>query len=201
MSYENESLLEQHACYHLTFNVIDWTDIFIKPVFKQIIAESLNYFAAKKGLIIYGWCLMTNHLHVLARAREAHGLTLLANEFKKFTTRIILDDIDAESEVRRTWIMKKFNGTGRPLKLADKFQVWQSGFNPISIDLANSDAFFEQLEQIHGSPVRDRIVSRPEDYIYSSARDYAGMKGLVNVTVLEGKTEPNFKLRHIYSYR
>ncbi len=181
MSQKGKFLIEQYDRYYLTFNVVDWTDIFIKPFFKQIIVESLNYFTAKKGLTIFGWCLMTNHLHLIAQAREEHSLSLLANEFKKFTTKIIYEDINAESEVRRKWILKKFREASSPLKLTEKFRVWQTGINPIRIEMENTDLLYEQLEFIHNNPVRDRIVTRAEDYLHSSARDYAGIKGLVNI--------------------
>ena len=199
MSHKNQSVSEP-GCYYLTFNVTDWTDIFVKPVFKQIIAESLNYFVAKKGLIVYGWCLMTNHLHLIATASKDFSLTPLANEYKEFTSKIILADIDAESEVRRNWIMKNFADRGNLLRLTEKFQVWQGNINPIYIDSENLDILNEHLDYIHSHPVRERIVSKPEDYIYSSARDYAGLKGLVNITMVEEKKESHFILRRVSSY-
>jgi REP-associated tyrosine transposase len=199
MSHKNQSVSEL-GCYYLTFNVTDWTDIFVKPVFKQIIAESLNYFVAKKGLIVYGWCLMTNHLHLIATASKDFNLTPLANEYKEFTSKIILADIDAESKVRRNWIMKNFADRGNLLRLTEKFQVWQANINPIYIDSENLDILNEHLDYIHSHPVRERIVSKPEDYIYSSARDYAGLKGLVNITMVKEKKESNFILRRVSSY-
>jgi REP element-mobilizing transposase RayT len=201
MPYEDESIIEQHACYYLTFNVVDWIDIFIRPVFKQIIVESLNHFSEKKGLTIYAWCLMTNHLHLMAQAEQGYGLSLIANDFKKFTTKIILEDIVAEPEVRRKWIMKKFEDASVSLKLIDKFQVWQSRINPIYIDLKDMDWVNEQLDYIHNNPVRDRIVSIAEDYLHSSARDYAGIKGLVKIHIPEEPKESNFILRNISSYK
>jgi REP-associated tyrosine transposase len=201
MTHENESLIiEQHACYYLTFHVVDGIDIFIRPVFKQIIVESLNYFSEKKGLTIYAWCLMTNHLHLMAQAEQGYGLSLIANDFKKFTTKIILEDIDAEPEVRRSWIIKKFEDASTSLKLLDKFQVWQTIIHPVYIDLKNTEAINEQIEHIHNNPVRDRIVSTAEEYLHSSARDYAGMKGLVNIH-MPARDESDFILRNISSYR
>jgi REP element-mobilizing transposase RayT len=188
------------GCYYLTFNVTDWTDIFVKPVFKQIIVESLNYFVEKRGLIVYGWCLMTNHLHLIAKASKGFSLTPLANEYKSFTSKIILEDIDAESEVRRIWILKNLTGRGSPFRLYDKFQVWQSNVNPIYIDSESLHILNEHLEYVHNYPVKDRIVTKPEDYLYSSARDYAGMKGLVNITMMRETTESGFLLRRISSY-
>ena len=82
MSYKENSTIEQQACYYLTFNVVEWIDIFTRPVFKQIIVESLNYFIEKKGLIVYGWCLMTNHLHLIAQAKEGFSLQVLMLSLK-----------------------------------------------------------------------------------------------------------------------
>lgn len=200
MTHEDDSLIEQHACYYLTFNVVDWMDIFIRPVFKQIIVESLNYFHEKKGLTIYAWCLMTNHLHLMVQAEQGYGLSLIANDFKKFTTKIILEDIDAEPEARRSWIMQKFEEASAPFKLLDKYQVWQSSINPVFIDLKNVDAVNDQLEYIHNNPVRDRIVSTAEDYLHSSARDYAGIRGLVNVRIPDAE-ESGVILPSITSYK
>jgi putative transposase len=201
MSHEDDTIIEQHACYYLTFNVVDGIDIFVRPVFKQIIVESLNHFNEKKGLTIYAWCLMTNHLHLMAQAEQGYGLSLIANDFKKFTTKIILEDIDAEPEVRRDWIMKKFEEASAALKLIDKYQVWQSRINPIYIDLKDTEGMNEQLEHIHNNPVREKIVSTAEDYLHSSARDYAGIKGLVNVSIPDIPEESHFILRSISSYK
>jgi REP element-mobilizing transposase RayT len=188
MSYLKESITPSQA-YCLTFNVIDRVDIFVRPVFKQIIVESLNYFAAKKGLTIYGWCLMSNHLHVLVQANG--DFESLISEFKKFTAKIVLANIDTEPEVRRSWISKKLRETG---------QVWEAEINPVHFDMENQDMIHEHLNLIHQNPVRNKIVSKAEDYLHSSASDYAGVKGLVDVYIQEGKFEPKFILRHMSSY-
>lgn len=202
MVREENNIIEQDACYYLKFNVVDCIDIFIRPVYKQIIVESLNYFIEKKGLTVYAWCLMTNHLHLMAQAKKGYGLSIIAHEYKKFTTKIILEDIVVEPEVRRNWMMKKFEEASTSLKLLDKFQVWQTSISPLHIDLKRADMLEEQLDHIHNNPVRDRIVLAPEDYLHSSAKDYAGGRGLVNVQVLNNNLEHgDFILRHISSYR
>jgi hypothetical protein len=43
----------------------------------------------------------------------------------------------------------------------------------------------EKLEYVHNNPVEAGIVSRPEDYTYSSARNYCGEQGLIEVDFLE----------------
>ncbi len=42
----------------------------------------------------------------------------------------------------------------------------------------------QKLNYIHYNPVEAGIVTRPEDYLYSSAGDYAGEKGMVNVILI-----------------
>lgn len=201
MSFEDQSTSGQHSCQYLTFNVVEWIDIFVRPVFKQIIVESLNHFIEKKGLTVYAWCLMTNHLHLMAQTKQVSGLSTVADDFKKFTTKIILEDIVAEPEIRRKWVMKKFEEASTAMKLLDKFQVWQAPVNSVYIDLRDEDMVNEQIEYIHNNPVRDRIVSHPEDYLHSSARDYVGLRGLVNVSLANEKPGSSSIIRYMPSYR
>ena len=56
--------------YFITSTVVDWVDVFTRPVYKHVIIESLEYCQKEKGLIIYAWVLMTNHLHVIVGAKE-----------------------------------------------------------------------------------------------------------------------------------
>src|SRR5262245_33065076 len=113
-------IVEPRGCYSLTLNTIDRVDIFIRPLFKQIIVESLNYFIEKKWLMVYGWCLMTNHLHLIAKARDGFDLSGVVRDFKTFTAKLILEGLNTESDIRRMWIMKKI----REAALFDKLEVW-----------------------------------------------------------------------------
>jgi putative transposase len=201
MNSDEKEILEQHGCYYLTLSVTDCTDIFIRPVHKQIIVESLNYFIEKKGLIVYAWCLMTNHLHLLAQARQGFGLSSIISEFKKFTGRIILEDIDVEPEVRKKWMLERFENASRQLKLAEKYQVWENYNHPVYLDTLAPLQIRETLDRIHNNPVRDRIVLSPDEYLHSSARDYCGMKGIVNIKMLQQTTAIESIVRHISSYR
>jgi putative transposase len=198
---EENTILEQRGCCYLTLNVVDWVDIFIRPVYKQVIVESLNYFIEKKGITVFAWCLMTNHLHLMVQADQGYGLSSIINDLKKFTSRLILEDIDVEPDSRRKWMLEKFQQSSESLKLMEKFQVWQTCTNPVYIDLNDSSQVKSQLDHIHCNPVRDRIVMLPEDYLYSSAGDYSGIKGLVNVQLITEKQEVDFLSRHLFAYR
>lgn len=174
----------KQACYFITFNTVDWVDVFIRPVYKQVVVHTLNHFIDNKGLIVHAWCLMTNHLHLLVQAKEGYVIAEIEKEFKSFTTTKILEAIDTEPEARRDWMMKRFENFGNILGLMKKYHVWQGCSSPSYIDLRKTDALIEHFSFIHDNPVRDRFVDTSADYPYSSARDYAGMKGLVNITKL-----------------
>jgi putative transposase len=184
MNKDKNSSLNQQDCSYLTFNTVDWIDVFIRPTYKQIIVEALNYCIENKKFTVYAWCLMTNHLHLLARAHDGSGLSMIEKEFKRLTTTKILEAIDIEPDLRRKWMLQRFEHFSQSLKRIEKFQLWQSCTNPSFIDFKQVFRLQERVLYIHENPVRDGIVASPEHYLYSSAGDYTGNKGLVNVSVI-----------------
>jgi hypothetical protein len=61
--------------------------------------------------------------------------------------------------------------------------LWRHDNKPI--ELWSNKVIAEKINYIHNNPVEEGLVYRPEDYVYSSARDYSGEKGLLdNVIVL-----------------
>jgi putative transposase len=76
-----------------------------------------------------------------------------------------------------------WRGCREGLKRVRNYKVWQDGNHP---EILNKKKFINQkLEYIHYDPVIDEIVSRPEDYLYSSARDYyCNQKGLLELSLI-----------------
>ena len=174
----------KQSCFYLTLNTVDWVDIFIRPVYKQVVVHTLNHFIDNKGLIVHAWCLMTNHLHMLVHVKDGIVLSEIEKEFKTFTSTKILEAIETEPEERREWMMKRFENAGNILGLGKKYHVWQDSGNPVQVDLKKTDVLSEYSSFIHENPVRNRFVDTAVDYPYSSARDYAGIKGLVKIKKL-----------------
>jgi REP element-mobilizing transposase RayT len=175
---------EKEACYFITLQTVDWVDIFIRPVYKQVIVHTLNHFIESKGLIVYAWCLMSHHLHLLIQAKPGLVIADLEKEYKSFTTTKILEAIDTEPETRKDWMLSRFENFGTMLGLMKKYHVWQDCSHPLYIEMKKKDILLEHFDYIHQNPVRDKIVDIAGEYKYSSARDYAGMKGLINIVKL-----------------
>jgi REP element-mobilizing transposase RayT len=164
--------------YYLTITVVDWIDIFSRPVYKHIIVDSINYCIVNKGLKVYCWCLMSNHLHMIASADNG-SLSDILRDFKKFTSKALIQAVQEEAESRRLWMLNLFWYAGKNDKKIKYFKVWQEGNDAKEI---HSTAFLdEKMNYIHQNPVKAELVGNPEDYLYSSARDYAGEKGLVDI--------------------
>jgi putative transposase len=78
--------VRNHENIHfVTFTIVDWIDIFTRPAYKQMITDALSYCQQHKGLKLYAFCLMTNHLHLLASAKEPARLPEIIRDFKKHT--------------------------------------------------------------------------------------------------------------------
>ena len=169
--------------FFVTDTVVDWVDIFSRPIYRHIILDSLQYCQKEKGLIIYAWVLMTNHMHMIVGSNGANKVSDIMRDFKKFTSKEILSTLLVEStESRREWMLNRFEYAGKNDKKIKNYRFWQEGNDAQEIYL--NDYFNQKLNYIHENPVKAEIVNRPEDYRYSSAIDYAGGKGLLQVTVV-----------------
>jgi len=70
MNKAGYQIRDQQALHFNTFAVVEWIEVFTRPQHAQIIIESLNFCIDQKGLNVHAWCLMSNHLHLIASARR-----------------------------------------------------------------------------------------------------------------------------------
>jgi putative transposase len=181
---------DQKKAYFLTLTVVGWIDVFTRKNHKITIIDSLRYCQKEKGLVIFGYCLMSSHLHLIVRAESNYSLSDILRDFKKFTSKAIIRQIVDETESRRDWLLEYFRNCGGNLKKKSDFKFWQERNHPIEI---TSNKFFnEKLNYIHNNPVEELIVERPEDYFFSSARNYAGLDNYLEI-VLETVQQKTYR--------
>ncbi|CAN5472123.1 transposase [soil metagenome] len=166
--------------HFLTHTIVDWIDVFTRRELADVIVNSLNYCIMNKGLEVYVWCLMSSHLHMIAGTAEKseNDLSGIMRDFKKFTSKTIIETIGEINESRREWILNHFK-TGW-----DKYHVWQEGMRPI--ELFTRRFTNQKMDYIHNNPVVAGIVREPQDYLLSSSADYyCNRKGLVKICYIE----------------
>jgi putative transposase len=181
MSGDRYFIRDQHAIYFVTFTVIEWLDVFSRLNHKTVVVDSLNYCIENKGLNVYAWCLMTNHLHLIVSAREPYRLSDIIRDFKEHTAKEIIRQIKEEPESRRDDFLKKFETAGGKDKRISKYKFWQPSNHAIELEPFRLDMIEQKLNYIHHNPVEEGIVLRPQEYLFSSARDYAEIPGLVKI--------------------
>jgi REP element-mobilizing transposase RayT len=124
---------------------------------------------------------MSNHLHMIAAAVDdtKNNLSDILHDFKKYTSKQIVKNIQEEPESRREWMLDRFEFAGRNDSKIKNFRFWQEGNAPKPI--YTNEFFVQKLNYIHQNPVKEMIVGRPEDYLFSSAINYCGEAGLLDV--------------------
>src|SRR5215210_3089540 len=103
---------DKGGVYFITCTVVKWVDVFTRKQYTDIVFDSLNYCVDNKGLIIYGYVLMSNHLHLLIQAKD-DNLSDVLRDFKKFTSQTIVRSIEEnKTESRRSWMLWLFKLSG-----------------------------------------------------------------------------------------
>lgn len=184
MSGDKYRIEDQHARYFMTLTVVNWIDVFSRKEYKDIVVDSLSHCIKNKGLDIYAWVIMTNHMHLVAACHKPNRMSGFLRDFKKYTSKKITDAICEIPESRREWLLDKFSFEAKRIGRAKDYKLWKDDNHAIDLDNNGID-MMQKIDYIHENPVRAGIVRNPEDYVYSSAIDYTPMgKGLVEVVVV-----------------
>ena len=175
-------IVNQDETYFLTFTVINWIDVFSRQRYRDIIIESLKFCQQNKGLEVYAFVIMTNHIHLVVRCPNGN-LSATIRDFKSYTAKKILESIAEGPESRNEWMLKMFNFAAARNKRNEKLQFWMQDNHA---EVLNSNYFIdEKIDYIHNNPVKAGIVEKAEDYLYSSARAYAGIECVLDVILAE----------------
>ena len=161
--------------YFVTLTVRHWIDVFTRNEYKNIITENLDFCRKNKGLEIYAWVIMTNHIHLIIRAKDGCILQDILRDFKKFTSKAIIQAISENPiESRKEWLLRGF-------KTDSGNRFWQEGNHPI--ELWTNEVIDEKMNYIHNNPVKAGFVYREQDFLYSSAADYAGENRILEIDI------------------
>jgi putative transposase len=181
MSIGGYKIRNEKAIHFLTFAVVHWVDVFTRQHYRDTFINSLKYCQQHKGPLLHGWCIMSNHVHLLASALN-HDLPAILRDLKKYTSIQIIRGIkENPGESRREWMLDLFKRHGQSNTRNVTYQFWRQDNHPVE---SYSPAFtVQKLEYIHMNPVRAGLVESPQDYIYSTARAYFqhSNKGLLHV--------------------
>jgi len=175
-------IYDQSSCYYLTFQIVDWVDVFSRKRYRDIVMESFTFCREKKALKIWAYVVMTNHVHAILSA-ENDNLSDVIRDFKSHTSKAILKSIQAEPESRRDWMLKRFEFAANRHKRNSKYQLWTHENHAVQIE---SEKFMRQkMVYIHNNPVEAGWVEEAKDWYYSSQRNYDELSAPIEIDVMD----------------
>ncbi len=166
--------------YFISYSIVHWVDLFVRKEYQDVIIDSWRYCQKHKGLEIYAWCIMPSHIHMIIGSHQRE-LAKIVGEMKSYTSRKLRKEIlQHPQESRREWILWLMEKAGMENSNNGEWQLWQQNNNPIEI--TDLEMFHRVMDYIHKNPVKAGLVENEEDYRLSSARDFYGKKGLIELS-------------------
>lgn len=172
---------DQDRMYFVTYGIVGWIDVFTRIEYCKIILDSLAYCSNNKGLEIYAWCIMSNHVHLIIGTNDKPMEHILRDHKRHTSEQLVAAIKNNPSESRREWMIALFREYAAGNSNNTGHQVWQQHNKPI--ELYTPEVIFKYLDYIHHNPVKAGLVAEPEHWLYSSALDYAGKKGLLECLI------------------
>jgi putative transposase len=131
----------------------------------------------KNRLCLHGYGIMKDHLHMIA---SGFNLSKEIGHFKSYTARVIIDFLE---ENYYHELLKQLAFFKKPHKTDQTYQVWQEGSHPQMI--VDEKMLSQKMDYMHYNPVQKGYVKDPEQWQYSSYKDYMGQPGLLPIAMIE----------------
>ncbi|MBK7233605.1 MAG: transposase [Saprospiraceae bacterium] len=175
-------IADKAGLYFLTFQVVDWVDIFTRKVYRDIVIDSFDYCRKHKGLQIWAYVVMSNHVHCILSAKNGN-LPDVVRDFKRHTASKILYEIKKPVESRKDWMLKRFEFAAMSHIRNSKYQFWTHENH--AIELVSHWFTCQKMAYIHENPVKSGLVEKAEDWMYSSQRNYSGLESLFDIDLMD----------------
>jgi putative transposase len=173
MTRTRYKLYETEHPYFITSTVSSWLPIFTRREAADIIYDSWRYLQRERELNLFAYVILENHLHMIVSAPE---LPAVIQSLKSYTAR---KSVDLLKQRRAIALLRQLRATKLRHKTQSEYQVWQEGGKPKQID--NDEMMWQKIEYVHNNPVVRGFVDDPVHWRWSSARNYAGQDGLIEV--------------------
>ncbi len=163
---------ESNMPHFMTCTVLHWIPVFTRPETVEILLDSLRYLI-RNGLNVYAYVILENHIHLIAKSDQ---LDRDVARFKSYTAKNMIRFLN-ENSIKT--ILEQLAFYKKAHKADRTFQFWQEGVHPEWIQ--NEKMMRQKVEYIHQNPVERGYVDMAEHWRYSSARNYLGVEGLLEV--------------------
>jgi putative transposase len=159
--------------HFFTCTIVEWLPVFTRQESVQILLDSWSFLQREGRLKLFAYVVLENHTHFIASSQD---LEKEIGDFKSYTARRLIDLL--QSANAKT-ILQQLAFRKAKHKRDRDYQFWQEGSHPQQI--TSEEMMRQKIEYSHYNPVKRRYVDDPAHWRYSSARNYAGLPGLIEV--------------------
>ncbi len=159
--------------HFVTCTILHWLPLFTRQESVAIIIECLKYLQTKDNLKLYAYVILENHLHMVLSSDDLHKSM---QSFKQYTAKKLLELLKKENA---TILLDQLAFYKKAHHKEKSYQVWEEGYQP---KLIQGEAMMKiKIDYIHQNPVKRGYVDEAMHWRYSSARDYGGISGLIEI--------------------
>ena len=160
-------IIDEDGIYFTTHTIVEWLPVFTEIEYFQIIIESLKYCQENKGLHVCGYVIMLNHFHLIAQTAPGVRFQDVMRDMKRHTSKAISKMLEKDNRILFLYVFKKAAEAENGKRT---YKIWQDDYHPKI--LYTDNVCRQKLAYMHHNPTRKGFVSKPEDWLYSSARNY-----------------------------
>jgi len=172
MGRSRYKIIHPEQPHFITLTVLHWIPVFTRPETANILLDSLKHLS-QEGLKVYAYVILENHCHLVVQSK---ALDRDIARYKSYTAKQIIQYL-AKNNIKQ--ILEQLAFYKKAHKDDRAYQFWQEGVHP---ELIQDDMMMRQkVDYIHHNPVKRGYVDKAEHWRYSSARDYLGQQGLIEV--------------------
>jgi putative transposase len=139
-----------------------WKRLLKPEKYKKIIIEQLREQIKKNQLIVYAYCIMDNHIHIIWQVKGDIKTSEVQKQFLEGCSK----HIKADLEMNHPDVLHFFKSS----QSDREYHFWKRSAK--SIELYNDAVFEQKIDYIHHNPLKAGLCNFPEEYQYSSASYY-----------------------------
>jgi REP element-mobilizing transposase RayT len=155
--------------FFITTTVVEFAPVFAEEMCSKLLIDNIKYYqSCSHTFSVLGFVIMPTHFHWIIRLDpRSDNISNIMRDIKKYTAWDVMTQIEV---LGRKDLLRIFRRNA-PKSTDQKRKLWMKRFDDEII--RNYEMFLAKLEYIHQNPVKAGLVSKPEEFKYSSARNYA----------------------------
>jgi len=152
--------------FFLTIKSVNGLPIILNEKYYKIILDSLRFCRENKGLKIYAYTVLLNHLHLVVMMGEGLSLSEAVGGFKKFTADQIFKQLKLDKQFD---LLNEFRMNVRNDKNSD-CRIWRKDCFPKVVE--TEKFFLQKVNYVDTNAMKHNVVKDIEEYLYTSYHNH-----------------------------